>query len=61
MYLLLCFVNSAFMPFLIHAKFEKIDIHTDLLIQDILFLLLGNAFTTPITRIFDYNILFKWY
>ncbi len=44
------------MPYLIHAKFEfdeKSDILSELLIKDIFFILLGNAFATPISKIFD--------
>ena len=52
------------MPYLIHAKFEpneQSDMLSELLIKDIFFILLGNAFATPLSKIFDVQILLKWY
>ena len=53
-YTVLLFLNSAFMPYLIHKRWDD-DIQTSssLLLNDITFLLLTNAFSEPLAKIFN--------
>jgi hypothetical protein len=54
-YFLLQFLNAAFTPYLIHGEFEPANIRkmTRLIIWDIHFLLLANAITTPLLKVFN--------
>ena len=61
-YILLVFVNSAFIPYLVHSKYDKTTEESlELLIIDIHFILLANAFATPISRFFDIDFFIKHY
>ncbi|EAS01331.2 transmembrane protein, putative (macronuclear) [Tetrahymena thermophila SB210] len=53
-YVVLLFFNSAFMPYLIHKKWDDdIQVSSNLLLQDITFLFLTNAFSEPLAKIFN--------
>ncbi|KRX06495.1 hypothetical protein PPERSA_05108 [Pseudocohnilembus persalinus] len=58
-YIILHFANSAFLPYLVHSHFDTADETRELLVQDIHFILLATAFTTPLSKIFDIQYFLK--
>lgn len=58
-YVWLSFFNSALMPYLIHYSLS-VSRTPELLIWDIHFILLTNAFSTPICKVFDPFLIYRY-